>query len=123
MAITRVKSVPVVASADLAAPAGSVADIWTYEVPCRTLLRFRGFGNEQNVPANWGLLRWDVFVNGALLPDFSGIRDQMGFIAQRQACKEALIFGGSLILIWATQETGIACRVGVSFAYDLEDVE
>ena len=123
MSITRLKGIPIVASANLAAPAGSEAEIWNYEVPCRTLLVLHDFGNDQNVPANWGLVRWDISINGAVVPGFGAIRDQMGFLAQRQPCQEIRVPGGSAIRIWATQETGIACRIGVSFNYDLEDVE
>ncbi len=123
MATTRVKSVPIIASANLAAPAGSVANIWDYEVPVRTLLVFQKFGNELNVPGNWGLLRWEVLVNGQLLTGFEAIRDQRGYGAQAQECKHVRIPGGSAILIRGVQESGAACRIGVSLIYDLEDLE
>lgn len=127
MGITRVNGVPIVQSADLGAVLGNTADIWTYEVPSRTRLRLRRIGNEINVPANWGLVRWDILVNGAILPGFGAIYDQMGFQADRQDCKEALIPGGSLVLVRATNGSpagvaAVACRVSISLRYDLEDV-
>lgn len=126
MGIIRVKNVPIVQSADLAAAAGSIADIWTYEVPVRTKLRFKDFGNELSIPANWASVRWDVLVNGYPIAGFTDIRDQMGFQAQRQPCQEAIVPGGSVILFRATSLVllpGGACRASIAFKYDLEDEE
>lgn len=130
MGIIRVKGFPIVESANLGAVLGNTVDIWTYEVPVRTKMRLRDFGNEINVAANWGYVRWDVMVNGIPIPGFTAIYDQMGFQAQRQECKEAIIPGGSQVLVRATNGSaagvvapGGACAVSLSLKYDLEDEE
>ena len=120
---TRVKEFPVSASNDLAAPAGSIILLWDFWVPARMTMRLKDFGNEISVPANWGLLRWDFFVNGSVLPGFGNLRDQMGFGANRQPIEEREIPGGSYLEIRATQEAGVACRVGISLKYELESQE
>ena len=120
---TRVKQIPIDASNDLAAPAGSIILLWDYWVPGRMVMRFKEFGNELSVPGNWGLLRWDFLVNGSVLPGFANLRKQMGFGANRQPCENREIPGGSYLEIRATQETGAACRVGISFMFELEDQE
>ena len=123
MPITRVKLIPIDASNNLAAPAGSILNLWNYWVPPRMIMRFKEFGNELGVPGNWGLLRWDFLVDGSVLPGFSNIRNQIGFGANRQRCEERIIAGGSYLEIRATQETGVACRVGISFLFELEGQE
>jgi hypothetical protein len=105
-------------------------DIWAYEVPVRTKMRIRDFGNEISVAANWGFVRWDMFVNGYPVHGFTAIYDQMGFQAQRQPCKEVVIPGGSTVLFRATNGSaggivapGGACNVSISLKYELEDEE
>jgi len=120
---TRVELIPIDASNNLAAPAGSVILLWDYWIPARCIMRFKEFGNELNVPGNWGLLRWDFLVDGSVLPGFANLRNQMGFGANRQRCEERVVRGGSYLEIRATQEAGLACRVGISFLYELESPE
>jgi len=117
---TRVREIPISASNDLAAPAGSIINLWDYTVPAREIMRFKKFGNELNVPGNWGLLRWDFLVNGAVLPGFANLRNQMGFGASPAPIEEREIPGGSYLEVRATQETGAACRVGIAFVFELE---
>jgi len=117
---TRVREIPVSFSNDLAAPAGSIILLWDYWIPAREVMRFKKFGNEISVAANWGLLRWDFLVNGAVLPGFANLRNQMGFGAAPAPIEEREVPGGSYFEIRATQETGVACRVGGSFVFELE---
>jgi len=93
-------------------------------------MRILSIGNEVNVAANWGYVRWDVMVNGVPLPSFNAIYDQMGFQAQRQDCDQTLIPGGSQVIVRATNGSaagvvapGGACRVSISLKYELEGVE
>jgi len=123
MPMMRSKEIPISASNNLAAPAGSIILLWDYWVPSRMLMRLKAFGNELSVAANWGLLRWDFLVNGSVLPGFANLRDQMGFGANRQPVENREISGGSYLEIRATQETGAACRVGISLLFELEGWE
>ena len=117
---THVEQIPISASDNLAAPAGGIILLWNYTVPARQIMRFKKFGNELSVPGNWGLLRWDFLVNGSVLPGFANLRNQMGFGAAPAPIEEREISGGSYLEIRATQETGVACRVGIAFVFELE---
>jgi hypothetical protein len=130
MGIIRLKNFPIVESANLGAVLGNTVDIWTKELPVRTKMRIKKFGNDLTVGANWGFVRWDFIVNGQLVPGMSHIYDQMGFQAGRQECKEVVVPGGSSIIVRATNGSaagvvapGGACAVSISLAYDLEDEE
>jgi len=130
MAITLVKTYPIVQSATLGAVLGDTVDIWTFTVPHKAKMRLRDIGNEINVAANWGYVRWDILVNGSPLPGFVAVWDQMGFQAQRQECENRIIPGGSQVIVRATNGSpagvvapGGACNVSISLKYDLENEE
>ncbi|MCJ7485278.1 MAG: hypothetical protein MUQ25_03800 [Candidatus Aminicenantes bacterium] len=127
MIITGVKQVPFVTSLPLGAVLGNTVDLWTKEVPSKTNVRLKKIGNDLNVPANWGLVRWDFFVNGILIAGLDRIYDQLGFGAQRQPCYEAILPSGSLIVVRATNGSpagvaAAACLVSLSLMFEFEDV-
>ena len=98
----------------------AVVNIHTYYVPARCKMKIKEFANYLFVVANWGLVRWDVLVNGKEWPSYTDIRDLIGYSAQSQASQEEEISGGSYVQFIATTLVGaVASDVGIRVVWEL----
>ncbi len=106
-------------SGALAAPAGSTLTLVNMLVPAKAKMRLLSFGNYMSVAGNWGKVRWDFFINGVLMYPYFAIRDQVGFAASRQEIENKVLYGGQLLEVIVTQESGAADpTVGVSLQWE-----
>lgn len=91
--------------------------IATFTVPCKSRGKLIGFGNYCDVVAAWGVIYWEIVVNGVAVTYVGGtprIMDQVGYAAQRQATSELEFSGGSVVQIVGSNPTAGNVNMGVS---------
>lgn len=77
--------------------------------------RLTHFGNYVGAISAWGNITWNMYINGAPIPRFNGIKDQIGTqIELRQIGEEIIVPGCSVLLIEAINNGSIAFDVGAS---------
>ena len=97
--------------------------IGTFTVPAKARAKLIGFGNYCGTVAAWGVIYWEILINGVPVTYVGGtprIMDQVGYAAQRQSTSELEISGGSLVQITGSNPTAAIVQMG--FSMELEAI-
>jgi hypothetical protein len=101
-------------------PLGTAVDLFTFTVPARCFMRLLGFGNTCGTLLSWGLVYWEVLVDGiSACPGTVRIYDQLGFETGRQMFQNINVPGGHTLIVRATNPTAANCDMGMALEYVL----
>ena len=101
---------------------GLTVNLWTFQVPQKSVMILTYFSNYLNLAGHWGDVTWVIYRNGVPVNNYEAITDQLGLQSRPRKIERLVFYGGDQIRIDATDAGVIAqppvLAVGIAGRYE-----
>lgn len=73
---------------------GATITLYSFQVPSRATMILTHFSNYLNLIGQWGRVTWRILRNGAAIPPYNQIMDQLGLSTEPRKIAPQVFYGG-----------------------------